>query len=693
MIHTIKGDIMKRVWLGLFLCACCLLGAEEGMWPFNMLPVEKIKKEYGVTLSPEWAEHVQQACVRISLGGSGSFVSSQGLVMTNHHVGSKAIYNLSTKEADLMDKGFLATSFDKELKCPNMYVESLISIQDVTQDVNKAITDSMTAAEKEKVRKQAIGDIASHAKEKTGLQPEVVTLYQGAKYHLYLYKRFTDVRLVMAPEKNIAFFGGDADNFEYPRFNLDVCFFRVYENDRPVTPPHYLKWSLSGPKALEPLFVAGHPGRTERMLTADHVQFFAQEELPLLLTFLQDKIASLQKFSKESAENERIALDSLFSYQNAFKVYNGIEKGLKAAPIIKEKRKKEQMLYGDKTSESYLPWSKLKTALEGFKGDYTSYVMLEGYGSQYCKLYSLAKHLVRLEKESLKPSGERLKEYADHQLAALELKILSTEPVYKNLELMLLTNNLQSLVSKLGKDHPAVKLALAGKTPAKRAKELLASTQLTDVEYRKKLYNNLEEVSQETDGFILLAKALDPYARAVRETREDLLESVQKESYAAIAHRMFAKYGESLYPDATFTLRLSVGSLKGYEEKGIFISPMTTLGGVFKCAERHESKTPYELPLSWQTRGPLLARGSAFNFVSTNDIIGGNSGSPVINAQGEVVGLIFDGNVHSLIWDYAFEDKLGRAISVHTQGIMEALDKIYQADNLIKELGSGGIRF
>ncbi|MFS8563584.1 MAG: S46 family peptidase [Rhabdochlamydiaceae bacterium] len=677
---------MKRIWLGLFLCVCCCVGAEEGMWPFNMLPVEKIEQEYGVKLSPDWAQHVQQACVRISLGGSGSFVSSQGLIMTNHHVGSKAIYNLSTEETDLMEKGFLAKSFEQELKCPNMYVESLISIQDITKDVNKDVKDGMTAAEKEKIHKQACADIANSAKEKTGLQPEVVTLYQGAKYHLYLYKRFTDVRLVMAPEKNIAFFGGDADNFEYPRYNLDVCFFRVYENDQPVHPEHYLKWSASGPKALEPLFVAGHPGRTERMLTADHVQFFQQEELPLLLSFLKEKIVSLKKFSSESPENKRIALDPLFSYENAFKVYNGIEKALKAAPIIAEKRKKEQALYGDVASERYLPWAKLKTALADFKGDQISYVMLEGYGAQYCKLYTWAKHLVRLEKERGKPSGERLKEYADHQLAALELRLFSTEPVYKNLELMLLTNNLNNLLLKLGKEHPAVVLAMGGKTPAKRAEELLASTQLTDLEYRQKLYNNPEEVNQATDGFILLAKALDPYARAVREKREDLLESVQKESYAAIAQMLFDRYGESLYPDATFTLRLSIGSLKGYEEKGVFINPMTTLGGVFKCAEKHQSKTPYELPLSWKVRGPLLASGSAFNFVSTNDIIGGNSGSPVINAQGEVVGLIFDGNIHSLIWDYAFEDKQGRAISVHTQGIMEALDKIYQADALVKEI-------
>ncbi len=677
---------MKKLLVAIIISACSLVVAEEGMWPFNMLPVEKIEKDYGVKLDPKWIEHVQQACVRLSLGGSGSFVSSQGLVMTNHHVGSKAIYHLSSKENDLMEKGFLAKNFEEELKCPNMYVESLISIQDVTQDVNRDITDEMSAIEKEKLRKQKIAEIAAKAQETTGLQPEMVTLYQGARYHLYLYKRFTDVRLVMAPETNIAFFGGDQDNFEYPRYNLDVCFFRVYHNGKPLVPEHYLTWSSSGPKNLEPLFVAGHPGRTERLLTSDHVRFLKEKEIPLLLSYLKERIEALQAFGQQSVENERIARDILFSCQNAFKVYRGIEKALGTTPIIASKEEKEKSLYGDKKSAEYTPWRNLQTALKGFRDYHTEYVMLEGFASNYSKLYTWAKHLVRLEKEKLKPSGERLKEYADHQLAALELNLFSEEPLYKNLEQVLLTGSFTRLTSKLNSDHPAVKLILNGKTPEGRAKELLATTQLTDVQYRKKLYDHPEEIYNSSDPFIKLAIALDPYARAVRQKKEDELESVQKESYAAIAHMIFSRYGESLYPDATFTLRLSIGSLKGYDEEGSFVKPVTTLGEIFKYAQTHGFKIPYQLPHSWTERGSLLKKNAAFNFVSTNDIIGGNSGSPVINGKGEVVGLIFDGNAHSFIWDYAFEDKQGRAVSVHTQGIMEALDKIYQAGALVKEI-------
>lgn len=676
---------MKKLIIALLMGAFSLAVAEEGMWPFNKLPLDSIEKDYGVKLDSKWIDNVQQACVRISLGGSGSFVSSQGLVMTNHHVGSKAIYNLSSKENDLMEKGFLARTFDEELKCPNMYVESLISIEDMTHEVNQGVLDEMPASEKESLRKQNIADIAKKAQQTTGLQPEMVTLYQGARYHLYLYKRYTDVRLVMAPEATIAFFGGDEDNFEYPRYNLDVCFFRVYENGKPLVPEHYLKWSSTGPKNLEPLFVAGHPGRTERLLTSDHVRFLKEKEIPLLLSYLKEKIQTLQTFGKQSVENERIAKDILFSCQNAFKVYTGIEKALTTTPVIAAKEEKEKSLYGDKKSDAYTPWKNLQTALKNFQEYHTEYVMLEGFSSNYSKLYMWAKHLVRLEKERAKPSGERLKEYADHQLAALELNLLSEEPVYKNLEQVLLTASFERVSRKLT-HHPAVKSLLNGKTPYERAKELLATTQLTDRDYRKKLYDHPEQIYTSSDPFIKLAIALDPYARAVRQKKEDELESVQKESYALIAQMIFSRYGETLYPDATFTLRLSIGSLKGYDEKGSFVKPITTLGEIFKYAQKHGFKMPYQLPRSWTEKGSLLKKNAAFNFVSTNDIIGGNSGSPVINAQGEVVGLVFDGNAHSFIWDYAFEDKQGRAVSVHTQGIIEALDKIYQAEALVREI-------
>jgi hypothetical protein len=659
--------LFKRFFFCVFVA--CSLAAEEGMWTFNNLPLNQIERDYEIKLEPSWIEHVQKSCLRVSLGGSASFVSPQGLVLTNHHVGAKAIYHLSTENRDLMESAFLAKSFDEELKCPNMYVDQLISIRDVTDEVNRVAQESLSAAEREAKRKSAIAEIKQRAKEETGLHPEVVSLYQGARYHLYLYRRYSDVRLVMAPEKSIAFFGGDTDNFEFPRYNLDVCFFRVYHEGKPLASPDYLKWSLQGPQPSEPLFVAGHPGKTNRLFTSAHLRFLKENDVSFLYDFLQNRIEDLRQFSAQSAENHRIALQDFYSCENAFKVYKNLRRELFHSPLIQNKEMEEP--------GNGAPWLKLQDALEKVKSYYPSYVVLEGGNSS--KLYNWAKHLVRLSDERKLPNEKRLKEYADAELSTLELNLFSEEPVYKQLERVFLLGTFKRAIQFLGDDHPAAQIFFGAQADVD---PFLASTELHDPAYRKRLYDHPEEVANSADPFILLAKALDPHARAIRQKKEDELDSVQNEAYAEIAKILFEKHGESVYPDATFTLRLSVGSLKGYEE----IEPMTTFGGLFERAEAHGFQPPYDIPERWLSKQTALNQDVPFNFVTTNDIIGGNSGSPVINQKGEIVGLIFDGNIHSIVWNFGFDSTKGRATSVHSQGMIEALKTVYGADELVAEI-------
>jgi hypothetical protein len=674
----------KTLFMSLLLCAATYLPAEEGMWTFNNLPLESIKKQYDTVLDKAWIERAQKSGLRISLGGSGSFVSPRGLVMTNHHVGAKAVYNLSTQERDLMEKGFLAKTLDEELKCPNMYVDQLISIQDVTSEVNAAARDEMSPADREAARQIAISDIKSKAQAKTGLQPEVVSLYQGARYNLYLYKRYSDVRLVMAPEKSIAYFGGDADNFEYPRYDLDACFFRVYEDGKPLATKDYFKWSPSGPKLGEVLFVVGNPGQTNRMFTSSHIQFYDTQELVLRQKWIKDQIANLHNFAKENPENKRIAAQDLFSLENTRKVVDNLIDGLTHSPIIENKKAYEHELYAKTGNDQ--PWKAIDAALTEAKPYYADYLVLEKFGMSYSKLYAWARNLVRLSAEKAKPSKDRLKEYADTELPKLELDLFSTEPQYTNLEKARLKGSFQRMIDTLGPNHPVTKLLLNGKSIEERVDQLLASTQLFDLEYRKRLYNNLKEVDTSTDPLIVLAKAIDPYARALRQKKEDNLDSALNENYALIAKVIFDRYGETVYPDATFTPRLSYGAMKGYFEDGTSVPPLTTMGGAYAYAKKHDFVEPYKLPQSWMDGEKTVDKKTALNFVSTHDIIGGNSGSPVINKKGEIVGLIFDGNIQSIVWSFAYNDVQGRSTSVHSAGILEALKNIYGAKNLVLEL-------
>lgn len=662
--------------------------SDEGMWPLNQIPQKQIYESYGKSLDETWVIHAQLSCLRVSFGGSASFVSPNGLVMTNHHVGSKAIYDFSTEETDLMKEGFYAKSLDQELKCPNAYMDQLIAIRDVTAEINAQIITGMSLEEREAARKGVIAKIKENAHIETDLQPEVVTLYQGARYHLYLYKRFTDIRLVMAPEESIAFFGGDIENFEFPSHDLDVAFFRIYENGQPLQNKDYFRWSASGPNLGEPLFVLGHPGRTERLFTKDHLCFHWDYVLPFLLEFIQGKIQCLNSFAEKSDENTRIAAQDKSLYSNALKAYSALAEGLNEETIIPNKSESEATILSKLSEEEQRPWKELSSSLGHAKKYFAEHFYLEGRASNFSKMFIWARHLLRLAEERSKPNELRLKEYIDSELPTLELSLLTVEPVYIEFERELLAYGLNQFVATLGENHPATQAALAGKSVEDKVGELINGTRLFELEYRAELLRNPDTLENSDDSMIRLALSLDPFARELREKMAYGLDASKSENYAKIVQILFEYFGRSMYPDATFTLRLSVGEMKGYPEETGYIFPTTTLGEAYHKAIKNHHQAPYTLPTSWQTRQDFVNEDTLFNFASTHDIIGGNSGSPVINSQCEIVGLIFDGNMQSLTWDFEFDQRQGRAVSVHSEAILHVLEHIYNAEALASEIRS-----
>jgi hypothetical protein len=668
-----------------------LLG-DEGMWLFNRLPLKYLKEKHGFTPPEGWAENLMRSAVRLSSGGSGSFVSAEGLVMTNHHVGSDSIQKLSTPEKNLVEKGFVARSPAEELPCPDLEIIALVEIADVTARVSGAVPAGADAAAAGKAKREAMATIEQESKDTTGLQSEVVTLYGGGEYHLYRYRRYSEVRLVMAPEMGIAFFGGDPDNFEFPRHDLDVCFFRVYEQGKPAKIKHYLRLTEKPVRDGDLVFVAGHPGSTRRLNTVDHIHFLRDVEYPSMLATLARREIALQQFSLEGKEAARTAKDDLFSVQNSRKAIRGILAGLLDPAILAEKTREEAELRAKVAASASLgasqeDWNRIAEARRAFLGFFEEYQLLERARGLWSQLFNHARTLVRLAEESEKPNAERLPGYRDSDRETLELNLYSPAPVYPDLERATLTDSLTQLATALGADHPLARMALAGKGPADRATELIQGTKLIPPEARKEIAaGGKAAVNSSIDPLIALARTVDPYARAVRRKYEDFVQAVEREAYANITKARFAIRGTDVYPDATFTLRLALGVVKGWREGGRDVPFFTTIGGAFQLHDEHQGRDPYALPESWLAARTKLNHATQFNFVSTADIIGGNSGSPVVNRNGEVVGIIFDGNIHSLVLDITYTEEKARAISVATPAIIETLRNLYGAASLAGEL-------
>lgn len=677
--------------LGIILALATPLAiADEGMWLYNAFPKDRVEKQYGFRATQEWLDHLRLSSVRFNNGGSGSFVSAGGLAFTNHHVGADCIQKLASSGADYMKTGFYAKTQADEAKCPDLELNVLVGIDDVTAKVNAAVTPSMSTADAGQAQRSAMSAIEKDCVASTGLRCDVVSFYSGEVYNLYKYKKYTDVRLVFAPEFAAAFFGGDPDNFNFPRYDLDITFFRIYENDKPVHLDNYLQWSKAGVEEGDLIFVSGHPGGTDRLKTMAQLQFLKNVDFPSRLASYKRRIGMLQTFSAESAENARIAQEEIFGLQNAQKAINGEYEGLNdlslMSPINQAEREREQA-YVKKHPGEHNPWEEISNAMKANREIYDQLTYVERLRGFASDLAQAARVLVRAAEEKPKPNGVRLREFRDSSLPSLEQELLSAAPVYKNLEIATLTMSLVQMREALGSEDPAVRVALAGRSPEDAAKALIAGTKLEDIAVRKRLYEGGKAaVEASTDPLIVLMRAVDTQARAVRKRFDDEVDAVVRRDGATIARSRFAQTGFTQPPDATFTLRLSYGTVKGYEENGKKVPYFTTMGGAFKHSEEHGNKPPYNLGPSWLKMKSKLNLETPLNFVSTADIIGGNSGSPIVNKAGEVVGIIFDGNIQSLVLDFFYEDRQARAVSVDSRGIIEALRKIYGADALADEL-------
>ncbi len=665
--------------------------AEEGMWLLNRFPKEELKKKYGITLTDEFLRNLQLSSVRFNSGGSGSFVSADGMLFTNHHVGAECIYKVSTKEHDYMKDGFQAKTRAEEKACPDLEVNILLKIETVTEKVNAGITPSTPPAEANRKRQANIAKLESECNNATKNRCDVVTLYSGGQYDLYEYKKYTDVRLVFAPEEAIAAFGGDPDNFTYPRYCLDFALFRAYENGQPVKPNNYLRWSKTGAKDGELIFVSGHPGRTDRLATVAELEFQRDVTQPFGLEILKKLADRLLAFGAADPENKRIARDLLATVQNSFKARSGFQRGLTDPELMRLKQDAETRLrkaVADdpaKQKEFGAIWDEIAAYVKEYRQFYVPYSLLERAPATGSELFNLARTINRYNVEKAKPNGERLREYTDSALPALEMALYSTAPLYPALEELAIHEWLKRMVEKLGTENATVRKVLGGRTPEAAAKYYVSGSKLFDVAERKKLTASAAAVAGSKDTMIELARLLDEEGRALHKRFEDRVEAVQTASAGKIARARFAVYGANEYPDATFTLRLSYAAVKGYTNAdGKKISWATDFTGLYGRATGEE---PFALPPSWVKAKKALKLTTPYNFVSTADTHGGNSGSPTVNAKGELVGILFDGNIEGLPNQYLYRDKTERSVHVASQGIVESLRKVYSATGILKELG------
>jgi hypothetical protein len=662
--------------------------ADEGMWLFSNPPVDILQERHAFEPRERWLEHLQKSAIRFNAGGSGSFVSSDGLVLTNHHVGSGVLEDLSTPEQNFIETGYYANTKDKELNCPDFEANVLWRIEDVTERVINAGTTKESPAEANTARREMISTIEQECETETGLDCQVVALYRGEQYHLYQYKRFTDIRLVMAPELSIAFYGGDNDNFEYPRYALDMCFFRIYENGKPYRPEHYLTWSRDGSSEGDLIFVVGHPGRTQRHTTVAHLAFLRDVEVPRRLQQFWRREVQLQSFSMRNAEYARIAAGELLGVQNGRKASTALLAGLQDPAILKRKLEEEQALrdavaanpeYRERWGDA---WDDISQARAAYREFYERH-----HTGVHSRLFGIAVELVRLAEELPKPRAERLPEYSDANLDSLYHSLYSPSPVYDALEIERLENSLSHIMTTFGAEDAYTQKTLDGMAPRARAVALVQDTALKDVDTRKALAGGgAEAIAASTDPMIRLAAELDGDVRHWRKKYEDAIESIEKEAYAKIATAQFAINGEGMYPDATFTLRLAFGQVKGYAEDGREVPAYTTFHGLYDRASDRSALPGYELPARWLKNKNRLKLGTPYNFVCTADITGGNSGSPVINKNGEIVGLVFDSNLHGIVHDIVYTEERGRAVAVDVRGMIEALRKVYKARALVDEI-------
>jgi hypothetical protein len=686
-----RSTVLRLALAGLIACLEAPgLFADEGMWTFDNPPLAQLKERYGFTPTSEWLDHIRLSSVRLNDGGSGSFVSPNGLLLTNHHVARSQLEKSSTQEHDYIKDGFYAPTLESEMKAPDLEVNVLVSMENVTARVQDALKNVSNTQDELAARRAVIANIERESTEKTGLRSDVVTLYAGGEYWLYRYKKYTDIRIVFAPEQQIAFFGGDPDNFTYPRYDLDMAFFRVYENGKPINSTNYLKWNAQGAADQDLVFVSGHPGRTQRLQTMAELIAWRDDVLPNLLISLGHRRQVLLAYSAKGAEQARQAASTIFFLENSIKALGGGYEQLQKPSLITKKKQEEddfkaKVFANAEWKQQYgEAWGAIAAAEE--KATTRKNLIFRQLDS---RLYNLALNIVQYVAEVKKEDGKRLPGFHESQLDSLKIRLFSKAPVYPGLEEATLAGSLSLGLEKLGKNDPFISTALNGHSPDEVAKQLIAGTKLADPALRKQLIEGGEAaVAQSTDPLIVFARQLDPLVREHRKWTEDNVTSVVERAGEQLGKARFLVYGKSSYPDATFTLRLSYGKMTGYPMNGTKAPYKTTLFGMYDRAASFDNVGPFELPSRYKEGRSKLTLSTPVNFVTDNDIIGGNSGSPVINRNGEIVGLIFDGNIESLAGDYIYDGSVNRAVAVHTAGMTEVLKKLYPVEPLLKELNA-----
>jgi hypothetical protein len=679
-------QLLAALFLG--LSVALPVSADEGMWTFDNPPTQKLQETYGFTPTPEWLEHVEHACVNFG-GGSGAFVSPDGLVITNHHVALGQLQKMSTAAHDYQHDGFFAKTHAEEMPCPDLELKILFSTENVTTAVNAAIDSKATVQAQNAQRKAALAKLEQEATKKSGLKTETVELYQGGEYWLYGYKTYKDIRLVCAPEEQIAFFGGDPDNFTFPRYNLDFAFFRVYENGQPLHPSDFIAWSPSGSKEGDLVFVAGHPGRTNRRRTIAQYEYERDLERPLRIRLQESRVATLHAYGATNPEAARQASGSLRGLENNLKRERGFLELLSDPSFLAEKRAAEQKLRArvaadPKLAASTGAWDRIAAA-EKVQRTRGRARLLHDI-TRLSRLLDLGNGLVRMTAEAEKPNEQRFREYRDANLPSQRFQLLSPAPVYPAMEEAVIAARLQTCLDSLGAQDPWVKAALDGKSPKEVAHEL-AQSKLGDVAARKQLLEGGKAaVEASNDPVIAFARRTDAAYREERKWYEDNVESVETLEGTKIAKAVFALDGRNTYPDATGTLRLSYGKTAGYEELGTRVPWQTRFFGLYDRAGSFDRKPPYDLPKRIEGVEKTFDLSTPFNIASTNDIIGGNSGSPVLDRDGRYVGLVFDGNIQSFAWEFGYTDKQARCVSVDSRAIIESLRHIYGMSALADEI-------
>ena len=659
------------------------------MWTFDNPPLKQLQEKYGFTPAQEWLDHVRLSSVRLNDGGSGSFVSAHGLLLTNHHVARGQLQKNSTKEHDYIQDGFYAATPAGEMKSPDLEVNVLVSMENVTARVVSALKTAKTPEEEFAARKAAMAEIERESQQKTGLRSDVVTLYNGGEYWLYRYKKYNDVRLVFAPEQQIAFFGGDPDNFTYPRYDLDMALFRVYENGQPLATKDYLKWNPQGAADGELVFVAGHPGSTARLDTMAQLEFLRDAVEPATIKVLKSRIAVLKQYSALGPEQARQAASLIFNLENSLKSAEGSYKGLLDAGVMAKQRRDEgefkaRVMGNAQWKAAYGgAWDAIveaeKKAVTRFREQ-----LFRTVNSQFA---NIAMNIVQSVAEVKKADGERLAGYHEAQLDSLKYRMFSPAPLYPAFEIARLAGSLEDSLAELGPDDPYLRIVLDGRTPKDAAAALVNGTKLADAALRRKLVDGGEAaVTASDDPMIVLARKLDPMRRESIKWSEDNVSSVLQRAGEQLGKARFAVYGKTTYPDATFTLRLSYGQVQGYPMNGTKAPYKTTFYGLYDRARSFDFEGPFTLPPRYAAGRDKLDLATPLDFVTTNDVVGGNSGSPVINRRAEIVGLVFDGNIESLIGDFVYDGATNRTVAVHTAAMTEALRKLYNAPALVGEL-------